>query len=123
MVTKKLLIEYAKQNPSKYQHKFGHIDLSKYEDDDVINEPKATTKIDGSPADPARPELAQVPANKPHPALGEIVMDETVPEQPVQVETENAPVETDEVENTPEVEDETIVDGGDVNGGDINDNE
>lgn len=60
MLTKKDLIAYKKQNPSKYAHKYGHIDLDKLPDEGVIMVQKATTELDGSLARPTIPWNAPI---------------------------------------------------------------
>lgn len=67
MITKKDLIAYKKQNPSKYAHKFGHIDLDSLSDEGYINVQKATTKLDGTPASPTVP--FDHPSNKNVPSV------------------------------------------------------
>lgn len=52
MLTKKDLIAYQKQNPSKYAHKYGHLNLDELPEEGFVNVEKAKTNLDGTPARP-----------------------------------------------------------------------
>lgn len=65
MITKNDLLKYAIQNPSKYAHKFGHVDVNALPDEGYIDHliTKAKTNLDGTPSKTVQELMAE--ANTP----------------------------------------------------------
>lgn len=61
MITKNDLLKYAKQNPSKYAHKFGHVDVDSLPEEGYIDHliSKAKTNLDGTPAKTVQELMAE----------------------------------------------------------------